>query len=109
VDNNIILRGELDLIEEKRNAAQLRVSCYQQKVAKYYNSKVQGRQFKVGDLVLRNSATSDPHNVRKLSPNWEGPYRVKAVIKDGAYHLEQLDGTPITRSWNISNLRRFYQ
>ena len=74
VDNNIILRGELDLIEEKRDAAQLRVSCYQQKVAKYYNSKVRGRQFKVGDLVLRNSVTSDPHNVRKLSPNWEGPY-----------------------------------
>ncbi|XP_072088039.1 uncharacterized protein [Arachis hypogaea] len=44
----------------------------------------------------------------KLSPNWEGPYRVKEVHRKGAYMLEWLDGKEVPRIWNTANLRRFY-
>lgn len=39
------LRLNIDLVEELRDAAQLRVAQYQQKVAQYYNSKLKPRHF----------------------------------------------------------------
>ena len=52
-DNETAQRLELDLIQERRDEAQMRVAAYQQQVAKYYNSRVKGRVLKVGDFVLR--------------------------------------------------------
>ena len=43
----------LDLVDERRKQAQLRVAAYEQKVARYFNIKVRERKFNVGDLVLR--------------------------------------------------------
>ena len=51
--NDENLSVSLGLIDELRNAAQVKVAAYQQRVARYYNSKVKNRSFKVGDLVLR--------------------------------------------------------
>lgn len=33
----------------------------------------------MGDLVLRETATSKPDQLRKLMPNWEGPYQIIAM------------------------------
>ena len=44
----------------------------------------------------------------KLSPNWKGPYWVTSVAGTGTYWLKDLDGVVIPRSWNISNLRKYY-
>ena len=35
--------------------------------------------------------TRDVH-AGKLTPTWEGPYRVTAIAGAGAYYLEDLDG-----------------
>ena len=61
------LRLNIDLVEEVRDAAQLKVAQYQQKVAQYYNSKVKPRHFQENDLVLREAAASMPLHVSKLS------------------------------------------
>ena len=53
LQNDENLSVSLDLIEELRSTAQVKVAAYQQRVAKYYNSRVRNRSFKVGDLVLR--------------------------------------------------------
>ena len=47
-------------------------------------------------------------NSNKLTPKWEGPYRVKRVTRPGAVRLETEDGTPVSNSWNIEHLRKFY-
>ena len=62
-------------------------------MAKHYNSKVKHRDFKVGDLILRNvmGATRDPTQ-GKLSPYWEGPYKITSWQWKDTYHLEMLDG-----------------
>ncbi|RRT34334.1 hypothetical protein B296_00017987 [Ensete ventricosum] len=40
----------------------------------------------MGDLVLRKTEVSDPTRSHgKLAPNWEGPYRVIDIIRDGTY------------------------
>ena len=52
--NNLMLLDELDLINERRDHALIRIQNYQQAAAKYYNTNIRSRRFKEGDLVLRN-------------------------------------------------------
>ncbi|XP_048599624.1 uncharacterized protein LOC106425572 [Brassica napus] len=50
--NSAMLLDELDLINERRDQALIRIQNYQHAAAKYYNSNVRHRRFKEGDLVL---------------------------------------------------------
>ncbi|KAL5574095.1 hypothetical protein UlMin_023692 [Ulmus minor] len=52
-DNDVLLALASDLLEEKREKAQLRATTLQQTVARHYNSKVRLRRFTKGDLVIR--------------------------------------------------------
>ncbi|XP_077251934.1 uncharacterized protein LOC143891185 [Tasmannia lanceolata] len=88
------LRANLDLLEEVREESRIRVAAYKQKVSNYHDSKVRPSEFRAGDLVLRKATISQPKKVRKLSPTWEGPYRVKEVIRLGSYRLETLEEHP---------------
>ena len=54
--------------------------AYKQKVARYYNSRVKSKAFRVGDLVLQRAVVSQFQNQEKLAPNWEGPYEVREVV-----------------------------
>ncbi|KAK3017188.1 hypothetical protein RJ639_007839 [Escallonia herrerae] len=76
-DTNDRLRGNLDLLDKKRDQSAMRLATYQHRVAKFFDKRVQSRVFRVGDLVLRRMDVSVPRDtIGKLSPNWEGPYRV---------------------------------
>ncbi|VFQ62002.1 unnamed protein product [Cuscuta campestris] len=101
--------AELNLVEERRMAAKVKMSTYQQVVKKYHDNKVGPRYFQVGDEVLRRREASRPGDGGKLAKNWEGPYRVRAIIRPGTYRLETLDGVPIERTWNSHHLRKFYK
>ncbi|GFY91230.1 hypothetical protein Acr_07g0014260 [Actinidia rufa] len=82
--NETELRLNLDLLEEKRENAELRQMAYKCQVAKYYNQRVRHRSFLPGDLVLRKVTlpTKEP-NAGKLSPTWECPYKVVKVSRPG--------------------------
>ena len=75
--NDKAIRLQLNLIDEVRATIEQRLARYQDRIAKYYNSWVRHKDFKVGDLILRKfiSAARDPTQ-GKLGPNWEGPYRI---------------------------------
>ena len=107
--NNLALSDSLDFIEEKRDRAMVRMLQYQQSIARHYNKNLRFRHFIVGDLVLRKTFqnTAEP-NAGKLGANWEGPYRITKMVHPGVYELETLNGTPILRSWNIINLKKYY-
>ena len=107
--NESTRRLELDLIEERRQDAELRRAAYQQQVMKYYDARVRPRALRVRDLVLRKVFPANNKPLKKLDALWEGPYRVVQVIKPGAYRLEVLNGATIARSWSIHNLRKYYQ
>ncbi|XP_024039511.1 uncharacterized protein LOC112098123 [Citrus clementina] len=100
----------LDLLTERREQAAERSVTYQQRVARYYNQKVNIRQFRVGDWVLRrvNQGTKDSTQ-GVLGPNWEGPYRVKQIAGPGAYRLVRADGPEVKRPWNAAHLRKYFQ
>ena len=60
--------------------ASVRMVAYQHKATKYYNSQVKTKIFKVEDLVLRRVEASQLTTTVKLSPKWEGPYRIIKII-----------------------------
>ncbi|XP_074323463.1 uncharacterized protein LOC141660380 [Apium graveolens] len=100
----------LDLLEETRENSHLRLTVYQQRAARYYNKKVKEQLLKVGNLVLRKvmSNTKNPkHGV--FEANWEGPYKIEAILWKGTYHLEDLEGKLVSREWNTEHLRKYYQ
>ncbi|CAL9003330.1 unnamed protein product [Prunus brigantina] len=51
--NDEQLALNLDFIEELRNQSNMRNVAYKQRIAKYYDSRVKPRAFKVGDWVMR--------------------------------------------------------
>lgn len=73
--NHELLGAELDLIKESRDDSQFRVTAYQNRVARYFNSKVREKCFKVGDLILQKvTPNTEVKGAGVLGPNWEGPY-----------------------------------
>ncbi|XP_075480490.1 uncharacterized protein LOC142521149 [Primulina tabacum] len=54
-DNDQSRAMELDLIEEKRDRAFIRMEAYRNRVMKSYNKRVRMRDFQVGDLVMKKS------------------------------------------------------
>ena len=92
------LKLHLDLLQERRDQAQITMSAYQERVSRYFNRNVKPQSFKVGDLVLQKVtlATKDPAK-GKLAPNWEGPYKVISCQRPGAYYLEDQDGKVLQR------------
>ncbi|RDX80100.1 hypothetical protein CR513_39388, partial [Mucuna pruriens] len=76
------------------------------KVPRYYNTKVFPQKLKKQDLVLKRVFKDKTSN--KLTPNWEGPYRIEDEVGKGAYRIEHLDGWRVPRTWNLEILRIYY-
>ncbi|KAL5550934.1 hypothetical protein UlMin_001110 [Ulmus minor] len=109
-NNDVLLALATDLLEEKRETSQVRAAALQQTIARYYNSKVKLRRFVKGDLVLRKVfLNTKEKGVGVLGPNWEGPYRVRAIIRPGTYELKTLEGRVLGNPWNAEHLRRYFQ
>nr|XP_017245494.1 PREDICTED: uncharacterized protein LOC108217161 [Daucus carota subsp. sativus] len=109
-DNAVNQRLHLDMLEEVRRESQVRLAAYQQRTARFYNSRVKPRPFKVGDLVLRKMMPGmKVPGQGVFGANWEGPYRVRAEIFGGAYYLEDMQGEPISKAWNAEHLKKYYQ
>ncbi|XP_076938825.1 uncharacterized protein LOC143607168 [Bidens hawaiensis] len=105
-DNEKELRMNLDLLEERRELALIRGRNYKRQLQKYYESRVQKCTFDAGDFVCRNNEASGQEPPSKLSPTWEGPYKLKEVLSKGAYKFEKLDGTEVPRTWNVAQLKK---
>jgi hypothetical protein len=103
------LRKDLDLLEERRDIATVRLVSYHQRIKKEHDKNINHRVFQIGDLVLRKVMTNTRRpNEGKLGPNWEGPYKVISPAGAGSYRLEDLEGKPIPRPWNTCNLRKYF-
>ena len=84
----------------------MRAAHYQQALRRYHSRKVHARSFEEGDFVLRRVQLAK--NSNKLTPKWEGPYWVIRVTGPGVVRLETEDAIPVSNSWNIEHLRKFY-
>ncbi|XP_070005052.1 uncharacterized protein [Nicotiana sylvestris] len=74
------MRIILDLLEERRKIALIRMAAQKQIIERYYNRKAHLRYFKIGNFVLKKVFQSTKAaNAGKLSPNWEGPYKIRGI------------------------------
>ena len=108
-ENEQLLREDSDMVEEIREASRIKKLSRKQQVAQRYNLRVVSRRFQIGDLVLRRASIGNP-NAKDgyLRANSEGPFQVKTIAANGAYHLETLKGKQIPRTLNVADLRRYY-
>lgn len=97
---------DLVLGEERCREATLWAARYQQELQRYHCRSIRSRTLEVGDLVLRRVLSRE--GMHKLSPMWEGLFRVAHVSRPGAVRLETQDGVPIQNAWNSQHLRKFY-
>lgn len=100
-------KAELDLLEEVREKAAIRMAACKRRAAEYFNRRVKPRVFQPGDLVLRDAAAAE-YPPPKLGPNWEGPYEVIRNLGKGAYSLKDMQGKPLGRPWNANHLKKYY-
>ena len=84
-------RDNAVLLEENHLRAATRAARYQQALRRYHGRRAHARCFEEGELVLRRVQSAKGTN--KLSPKWEGPYRVVRVTRPGIVCLETGDGT----------------
>ena len=107
--NDKLLGKNLDLIEERRESAMVRLAYYQHKLKQGYDTNVKLRPLAVRDLVLRKvlGTTKNPA-WGKLGSNWEEPYRITSVAGIGAYYLEDLDEKIVLHPWNVNNSKMYY-
>ncbi|GJS66379.1 hypothetical protein Tco_0680943 [Tanacetum coccineum] len=108
IHNDEELRLNLDLLEERRERVAIREAKAKLKMTKYYNARVRGVTFRLGDFVYRSNKASHAMDGGKLAPKWEGPYEVMEALEDGAYKLRSMDGAVLPRTWNIANLKKCY-
>ena len=107
--NNHLLLDSLNVAEERREVATVKMANYQQRLKQGYDKGVKLWPLAPGDLVLRKVVgTAKNPAWGKLGLNWEGPYRITSIAGIGAYYLENLDENVISHPWNVNNLRRYY-
>ena len=109
-ENAELVLKDLAMVDELRESTAVRIASYQCRLENSYNKRVNPRMFQPGDLVLRKifENTADLA-AGKFQPNWEGPYLITRAGECGSYALDKLDGTPISRMWNVMHLKRYYQ
>ncbi|GJV38111.1 hypothetical protein Tco_1410588 [Tanacetum coccineum] len=73
-DEGLLLN--LDLLEEKRELADIAEEKNKRKMEGYYNSKVQRTILRPKDLVYRCNEASRKEDAVKLGLKWEGPYEI---------------------------------
>ncbi|XP_059626926.1 uncharacterized protein LOC132269687 [Cornus florida] len=101
---------ELEDLDEVRLRALDHIQVQKRRVARAYNKCVRAKIFGEGDLVWKTVLPMGVNDRKygKWSPNWEGPFMVYKVLKEGAYHLQDLDGEIHLRPINGRYLKTYY-
>ncbi|KAJ1412777.1 hypothetical protein SESBI_20212 [Sesbania bispinosa] len=106
VTNDDEKQSNFDLLAEVREIAHIREYACKRCAEKKCNSNIIPRRLRARDLVLKRSVRDALTN--KLTPNWDGPYRVSEEFGRGAFKLKELSGKAVSRIWNLANLRLYY-
>jgi hypothetical protein len=84
---------DMDFIDERRWQAAIRNARYNQALRRYHQRFVHSRELRVRDLVLRQLLNRE--GLHKLSPSWEGPFKVTEVCQPRCVLLAIAEGEPL--------------
>ncbi|XP_042415376.1 uncharacterized protein LOC122004577 [Zingiber officinale] len=96
---------ELDLADESRARAAIRLMAYRQRMKQNYNRRVIPRSFQVGDLVWKK--VKSVGDITKLETPWVGPFKVVEKLRSGAYYLEDEGGRRLERLRSANHLQPY--
>jgi transposase InsO family protein len=99
-------REDVDFIDKHRWRAAVRNAQYNQTLRRYHQRFMHSRKFEVWDLVLRRVLNRE--GLHKLSPSWEGPFKVTEICRSGCVCLATDNRVPLPNPWNIEHLRKFF-
>ncbi|PKI64959.1 hypothetical protein CRG98_014653 [Punica granatum] len=99
---------QLNVIDEKRLKALCHGQCYQQRMARAFNTRVRHRDISPGDLVLRKVLHVTLDSRGKFSYKYDGPFVVKEVFSGGAVILSDMDGTENALPVNANAIKKYY-
>jgi len=105
-ESNEERRVNLDLLDEAKEEERIKAEAVKRRVERQYSSKVRPRQFQVANLIMRKAHPYELEN--KLSSKWTRPFRITEAKGNGSYRLETLEGGPIPRTWNTTNLKFYF-
>lgn len=80
------------MADEKRWVSDERHAKMSLATTRYYNRRVFARQFLVGEMALRRNEFAHQDMIGKLSPKWEGPYKVIAIEHPNTYVVKDMHG-----------------
>jgi hypothetical protein len=97
---------DVDFINECRWQATTQNARYNQALRRYRQLFVHSRELGVRDLVLRRVLNRE--GFHKLSPSWEGPFKVTEACRPRSVRLATTEGVPLPNPWSIERLRKSY-
>jgi hypothetical protein len=98
-----------DLLEERRDQANLRNAEHKNRLKRKIDAKAKIRYLKLGDWALRRVRLSTKDSAAMtFNQRWEGPYQIIEVLKPGTYRLMDSTGYILPRPWHIEHLRYYY-
>ncbi|GJX44102.1 reverse transcriptase domain-containing protein [Tanacetum coccineum] len=103
-ENENEIHLNMDLLQERREAATIREAKYKAKMELYYNQRVRLTSFKPDRYVFLRNEDSRVEDQGKLGLKWEGPYRVTEAYQNGSYKLRTMEGREVPRTWHAINL-----
>jgi len=98
-------------LDEKRIRPIEHQKGYHAKIKREFRKKIKSKEFKIGDLVLKeniNKTTTNNETKGKFEPNWLGPYVVVDATRSEAYKLSTLDGKEESKTFNTIHVKHFY-
>jgi len=104
------MKDELEDLAGHRLKALISVETNKARVSRWYDKKVKAKTFEQGELVwkLILSIGTKSSKFGKLSPMWEGPFRVRRCVPANSYILETLEGEEYSRALNRKYLKKYY-
>nr|XP_009763444.1 PREDICTED: uncharacterized protein LOC104215355 [Nicotiana sylvestris] len=97
--NDEAVNTSLELLDERREGAFVRLAAQKQRIERYYNRRANLRYFNIGDLVLRKvTLNTRNQNEGKLGSNWEGPYQILEITGKRSYKVGTMDGEQLSNN-----------
>jgi hypothetical protein len=104
-----LMVDKIDDVHESRFKALEELEKEKIKIATTYNKHVMEKSFQVRDLVWKMILPLGTRSSKfgKLSPSWEGPFRVIWVVSGNAYFVEDLEGHSLPKALNGKYLKHY--
>jgi hypothetical protein len=105
-----LMIDKLEEAQEGRFQAMTEIEKEKLHMTKAYNRRVREKSFQIRELVWKMilPIRARDNKFGKLSPNWEGLYKVVGIVPGNAYFVETLEGRSLPMALNGKYLKWYF-